>query len=87
MKILFYMPDAEAAAWLHDFARALPHADLREWQPGDTARRLRCRLAAARARCWPAAPICAPSSIWARASTPSSRSNANNPAPCRAMRS
>jgi len=37
MKILFYMPDAEAAAWLHDFARALPHADLREWQPGDTA--------------------------------------------------
>ncbi|MEX3763376.1 2-hydroxyacid dehydrogenase [Paraburkholderia phenoliruptrix] len=37
MKILFYMPDAEAAAWLHDFARALPHAGLREWQPGDTA--------------------------------------------------
>ncbi|CAH2785062.1 MAG: D-3-phosphoglycerate dehydrogenase (EC [uncultured Paraburkholderia sp.] len=37
MKILFYMPDAEAATWLHDFARALPHADLREWQPGDTA--------------------------------------------------
>ncbi|WMY07968.1 2-hydroxyacid dehydrogenase [Paraburkholderia phenoliruptrix] len=37
MKMLFYMRDAEAAAWLHDFARALPHADLREWQPGDTA--------------------------------------------------
>ncbi|QQC62743.1 2-hydroxyacid dehydrogenase [Paraburkholderia ginsengisoli] len=37
MKILFYMPHADAAAWLHDFARALPEADLREWQPGDTA--------------------------------------------------
>ena len=37
MKVLFYMPNAEAAAWLHDFARALPQADLREWQPGDTA--------------------------------------------------
>jgi glyoxylate/hydroxypyruvate reductase A len=35
MKILFYTPTAEAAAWLHDFARALPEADLREWQPGD----------------------------------------------------
>jgi glyoxylate/hydroxypyruvate reductase A len=37
MKILFYMPHADASAWLHDFARALPDADLREWQPGDTA--------------------------------------------------
>ncbi|MFL9963278.1 glyoxylate/hydroxypyruvate reductase A [Paraburkholderia sediminicola] len=37
MKILFYMPHADPAAWLHDFARALPEADLREWQPGDTA--------------------------------------------------
>ncbi|REG60687.1 glyoxylate/hydroxypyruvate reductase A [Paraburkholderia sp. BL6669N2] len=37
MKILFYMPHADAAAWLHDFARALPDADLREWQPGDCA--------------------------------------------------
>ncbi|MFM0335079.1 2-hydroxyacid dehydrogenase [Paraburkholderia fungorum] len=37
MKILFYMPHADAAAWLHDFARALPEADLREWQPGDHA--------------------------------------------------
>jgi glyoxylate/hydroxypyruvate reductase A len=37
MKILFYMPHADAAAWLHDFARALPEAELREWQPGDTA--------------------------------------------------
>jgi glyoxylate/hydroxypyruvate reductase A len=37
MKILFYMPHADAAAWLHDFAHALPEAELREWQPGDTA--------------------------------------------------
>jgi glyoxylate/hydroxypyruvate reductase len=37
MKILFYMPHADAGAWLHDLARALPEADLREWQPGDTA--------------------------------------------------
>ncbi|MEZ0606118.1 2-hydroxyacid dehydrogenase [Paraburkholderia sp. IW21] len=36
MKILFYMPHADAAAWLHDFARVLPEADLREWQTGDT---------------------------------------------------
>ncbi|MFM0069749.1 glyoxylate/hydroxypyruvate reductase A [Paraburkholderia sediminicola] len=36
MKILFYMPHSDAAAWLHDFAHALPEADLREWQPGDT---------------------------------------------------
>ncbi|MFM0241190.1 2-hydroxyacid dehydrogenase [Paraburkholderia phytofirmans] len=37
MKILFYTPQSDAAAWLHDLARALPQADLREWQPGDTA--------------------------------------------------
>ncbi|WP_341313426.1 glyoxylate/hydroxypyruvate reductase A [Paraburkholderia sp. IMGN_8] len=37
MKILFYMPHADAASWLHDFARALPNAELREWQAGDTA--------------------------------------------------
>ncbi|MEC5408759.1 glyoxylate/hydroxypyruvate reductase A [Paraburkholderia sp. MPAMCS5] len=36
MKILFYMPDTEAAAWLREFAHALPEAELREWQPGDT---------------------------------------------------
>lgn len=36
MKILFYMPHSDAAAWLHDFAHALPEADLREWQTGDT---------------------------------------------------
>ncbi len=37
MNILFYMPQADAAAWLHDFARALPEAGLRKWQAGDTA--------------------------------------------------
>ena len=37
MKILFYTPQPEAASWLHDFTRALPEAELREWQPGDTA--------------------------------------------------
>lgn len=37
MKVLFYMPHADAAAWLHDFARVLPEAEWREWQPGDTA--------------------------------------------------
>ncbi|SMG33773.1 2-hydroxyacid dehydrogenase [Paraburkholderia susongensis] len=36
MKILFYMPHTDAAAWLHDLARALPEAHLREWQQGDT---------------------------------------------------
>lgn len=37
MKILFYMPNNEAALWLRDFARVLPGAELREWRPGDTA--------------------------------------------------
>src|ERR1700744_2897078 len=37
MKILFYSPLNEADVWLHDLARALPDADLREWQPGDHA--------------------------------------------------
>ena len=37
MKIIFYTPQDEAAAWLDDFARALPQAELRQWQPGDTA--------------------------------------------------
>jgi glyoxylate/hydroxypyruvate reductase A len=37
MKILFYTPPNEAASWLHDVALALPEADLREWQPGDTS--------------------------------------------------
>ncbi|WP_434108211.1 2-hydroxyacid dehydrogenase [Paraburkholderia caffeinilytica] len=36
MKIVFYTQDTDAAAWLQDFARALPEAELREWQPGDT---------------------------------------------------
>jgi glyoxylate/hydroxypyruvate reductase len=37
MKIIFYTPQDEATAWLEDFARALPQAELRQWQPGDTA--------------------------------------------------
>jgi glyoxylate/hydroxypyruvate reductase A len=37
MKILFYMPHADASAWLQDLTRAMPEAELREWQPGDTA--------------------------------------------------
>jgi glyoxylate/hydroxypyruvate reductase len=37
MKILFYTPQSDAAAWLADLRRALPEAELREWQPGDTA--------------------------------------------------
>jgi glyoxylate/hydroxypyruvate reductase len=37
MKIIFYTPQSDAAAWLHDLAHALPEAALREWQPGDTA--------------------------------------------------
>ncbi len=37
MKIILYTPQDEAAAWLDDFARALPQAELRQWQPGDTA--------------------------------------------------
>jgi glyoxylate/hydroxypyruvate reductase A len=37
MKILFYTPQSDAAVWLDDLSRALPDADLREWQPGDTA--------------------------------------------------
>ncbi|WJF90281.1 glyoxylate/hydroxypyruvate reductase A [Paraburkholderia bonniea] len=37
MNLLFYMRDASAAEWLHDLARALPQASLREWQPGDDA--------------------------------------------------
>lgn len=37
MKILFWLPQADASAWLHGLARALPDAELREWQPGDTA--------------------------------------------------
>ncbi|MFD1558875.1 2-hydroxyacid dehydrogenase [Paraburkholderia silviterrae] len=37
MKILFWLPQADASAWLRGLARALPGAELREWQPGDTA--------------------------------------------------
>jgi glyoxylate/hydroxypyruvate reductase A len=36
MKILFYMPHSDSAAWLHDLTHALPQAELREWQAGDT---------------------------------------------------
>lgn len=37
MKILFWLPQADASTWLHSLARALPNAELREWQPGDNA--------------------------------------------------
>lgn len=37
MKILFWLPQADASAWLRGLSRALPHAELREWQPGDRA--------------------------------------------------
>ncbi|MBP0588760.1 glyoxylate/hydroxypyruvate reductase A [Paraburkholderia sp. LEh10] len=37
MKVLFYTPQSDAADWLRDLSRALPEADLREWQPGDDA--------------------------------------------------
>ncbi|WP_028227781.1 2-hydroxyacid dehydrogenase [Paraburkholderia ferrariae] len=37
MKILFWLPQADASTWLHGLARALPGAELREWQPGDNA--------------------------------------------------
>jgi glyoxylate/hydroxypyruvate reductase A len=35
MKILFWLPQADASAWLGELARALPGAELRAWQPGD----------------------------------------------------
>jgi glyoxylate/hydroxypyruvate reductase A len=37
MKILFWLPQSDASAWLAALTRALPDAELREWQPGDTA--------------------------------------------------
>ncbi|KWI52335.1 glyoxylate/hydroxypyruvate reductase A [Burkholderia pseudomultivorans] len=37
MKILFHSPHQEVAAWRDELARALPEAELRAWQPGDTA--------------------------------------------------
>jgi len=37
MKVLFHTPQKDAAVWLHDLSRALPEAELREWQPGDDA--------------------------------------------------
>ncbi|WP_254615273.1 AAA family ATPase, partial [Burkholderia pyrrocinia] len=36
MKILFYSPHQEAGAWRDEIAHALPEAELRAWQPGDT---------------------------------------------------
>jgi len=37
MKIIFYEKNTDTDAWLRDFARELPEADVRVWQPGDTA--------------------------------------------------
>jgi glyoxylate/hydroxypyruvate reductase len=37
MKVLFYTLQKDAAVWLHDLSRALPEAEVREWQPGDDA--------------------------------------------------
>jgi glyoxylate/hydroxypyruvate reductase A len=37
MKILFYTPQSDATAWLTDLRRALPEAEVREWQPDDRA--------------------------------------------------
>ncbi|VXC63203.1 2-ketoacid reductase [Burkholderia sp. 8Y] len=37
MKIVFYEQNTDIDAWLRDFARELPEADVRVWEPGDTA--------------------------------------------------
>ncbi|WP_244847671.1 glyoxylate/hydroxypyruvate reductase A [Caballeronia sp. SL2Y3] len=37
MKIIFYEQHTDTDAWLRDFARELPEADVRVWQPGDNA--------------------------------------------------
>ena len=37
MKIIFHETGTDASLWLDELARALPEAELREWQPGDTA--------------------------------------------------
>ncbi|HGL4260428.1 2-hydroxyacid dehydrogenase [Burkholderia dolosa] len=37
MKILFHSPHQDADAWRDALAHALPDAELRAWQPGDTA--------------------------------------------------
>jgi glyoxylate/hydroxypyruvate reductase A len=37
MKIIFHDQHAEASQWMQLLSRALPEADVREWQPGDTA--------------------------------------------------
>ncbi|MDR5736946.1 MULTISPECIES: glyoxylate/hydroxypyruvate reductase A [unclassified Caballeronia] len=37
MKIIFYEQNTDTGAWLRGFARELPGADVRVWEPGDTA--------------------------------------------------
>ncbi|WP_244814648.1 glyoxylate/hydroxypyruvate reductase A [Caballeronia sp. Lep1P3] len=37
MKIIFYEKNTDTGAWLRNFARELPEADVRVWEPGDTA--------------------------------------------------
>jgi glyoxylate/hydroxypyruvate reductase A len=37
MKIILYEHNDDAAPWLQDLSRALPEADVRVWEPGDTA--------------------------------------------------
>jgi glyoxylate/hydroxypyruvate reductase A len=37
MKIILYEHNAEAQFWLQDLSHALPEADVRLWEPGDTA--------------------------------------------------
>ncbi|WP_250450034.1 glyoxylate/hydroxypyruvate reductase A [Caballeronia sp. ATUFL_M2_KS44] len=37
MKIIFHEQNTDTDAWLRGFARELPEADVRVWQPGDTA--------------------------------------------------
>src|SRR6187402_1543506 len=37
MNIILYEHNDDAAPWLQDLSRALPEADVRVWEPGDTA--------------------------------------------------
>jgi hypothetical protein len=39
MRILLYRGDGETEPWAADFAAALPHAEIVEWQEGETCRR------------------------------------------------
>jgi glyoxylate/hydroxypyruvate reductase len=36
MKIIFYEQNAPTSQWLDELSQALPEAEVREWQPGDT---------------------------------------------------